>query len=186
MSGLNRGQTGARSINKLLNQAGTPVNAVASQGTLTIAEAVTAEDTMQIGSVTYTFKANGTADAAGEIDMGADEAATKLAIVTAIKGTDGLNARNPSADCEAAFSTDDLVLTARVAGLAGDGIATIEGLTHASNIFDAVTLGTTTAGVNGTPGDGGSQMIDDTNLYICFSDGHFDNASWRKIAHSSL
>ena len=121
---------------------------VASQGTLTIAEPVTADDTMTIGASVYTFKAGATALAL-QIGLGADEAATKLAIVAAINGTDDFNTANASVTA-AAFATDDCVLTAIVPGTVGDAIVTTETFTHASNIFDAATLGTTTAGVDPT------------------------------------
>jgi len=122
----------------------------ASQGILTIAEPVTAGDTIQIGTKTYVFVANGTGNTDGEIDMGADEAATKVNIVAAINATDGYNTAN--ADISAsAFSADVCTLTALVGGVAGDALETVEigqGLTHASNIFDGTTLGSTTAGVD--------------------------------------
>lgn len=154
---LRRGQTGARSLNKAIRAfaVGTPVNAVAAQGTLTIAEPVTAEDTMTIDTTVYTFKADGTAAAAGDIDLGADEATTKLNIVKAIKGTDSINEAHPTVDCAAAFTGDDLVLTAREKGADGDTIDTTETFTHISNVFDAATLGTTTAGVTATVGEAG-------------------------------
>ena len=179
------GKTGSRSIAALLPQAGTPVNAIAAQGTLTIAEPVTAEDTMTIGAVVYTFKANGTAAAAGEIDMGAAEANTKLNIVTAIKGTDGLNTAHPTADCAAAFVGDGLVLTAKTKGTVGNALATTQTLTHASNIFDAATLGTTTAGVDGTPGAAGQQLIDNSYLYVALDDNTISGNNWRRVSLGS-
>jgi len=123
------------------------VTGVAAQGTLTIAEPVTDTNTMTIDEVVYTFRAEGTADEDGEIDLGADEAATKVNICAAILGTDGINTVHPTVTCEAAFDGDDLVLTAKSTGTAGNSIATTETITHASNVFDAATLGTTTAGV---------------------------------------
>lgn len=113
-------------------------------GTLTIAEQVTADDTFTIGSKTYTIKASGAA-ADGELNIGIDEPATKLAIVAAINGTDGINDPHPLVTA-AAFASDDCVITARLPGTAGDAIATTETFTHASNVFDASTLGAVTAG----------------------------------------
>lgn len=127
---------------------------VASQGTLTIAEPLTIDDDMTIGATVYVFKAGATA-AAGEIGIGADEAATKIAIVAAINGTDGFNTANASVSASA-FAGDVTTLTALEPGTVGDAVATTEaptGLTHASNIFNAVTLGTTTAGVDPTAGE---------------------------------
>lgn len=124
---------------------------VKSQGILTIAEPVTADDTITVGATTYTFKAGATA-LAGQIGLGGSEAATKLAIVAAINGTDTFNTANASVTASA-FSGDVCTLTAIKGGVAGDLIATTETLTHASNIFNAVTLGTTTAGVDPTAGE---------------------------------
>jgi len=117
----------------------------ASQGTLTIAEPITALDAMEIAGTTYTFVANGTANSAGEISLGADEAASKVNIVAAINGTDGVNSAHPLVTA-ATFATDDCVITAISGGVAGDAITTTESFTHVSNVFDAATLGTTTAG----------------------------------------
>jgi hypothetical protein len=130
---------------------------VKAQGTLTIAEPVTADDTFTIDTTVYTLKAGATA-AAGEVGMGADEAATKLAIVAAINGTDGFNSAHPTVSA-AAFAGDDCVLTALAGGTAGDAIATTETFTHVSNVFDAGTLGTTTAGVDPTAGESSDAII---------------------------
>ncbi|MCC6959228.1 MAG: hypothetical protein IT301_05225, partial [Dehalococcoidia bacterium] len=104
----------------------------------------TAADTFTIGGTVYTVQASG-ANSAGEVNVGADVAAAKLNIVAAINGTDGWNDPNPSVSA-AAFVSDDCVLTARLPGTAGNSIATTETFTAGTNIFDAATLGTTTAG----------------------------------------
>lgn len=122
-----------------------------AQGTLTIAEPLTAGDTVVIGDQTYVF-VTGSANAAGEIGIGADEAATKVNIPAAINGTDSVNTANTKVTASA-FSGDVCTLTARYTGTQGNSIVTAElgqGLTHASNVFNAATLGTTTAGVDPT------------------------------------
>lgn len=121
-----------------------------AQGTLTIAEPITAGDTMTIGSKNYQFVAHGTANADGEISLGADEAASKVNIVAAILGTDGINTANPDVTCAAAFSSDDLVISSKIGGTLGNTIVTTETFTHVSNVFDAGVLGTTTAGADPT------------------------------------
>lgn len=123
------------------------VDAVNAQGTLTVDVQVTATDTMTVGATVYEFLAGATA-AAGKIGIGASEAACKLAIVAAINGTDGFNTANASVSA-AAFVADDCVLTALVAGTAGNAIVTTETFTAAGTVFDAATIGTTTAGVLG-------------------------------------
>jgi hypothetical protein len=128
-----------------------------SKGTLTIAEPVTAGDTMTVGATVYTF-VTGATTAAGEIGLGGSEAATKLAIVEAINGTDGKNTANASASA-AAFSGDACVLTAKAQGTAGDAVVTTETFTHVSNVFDAATLGTTQAGVDSNKSVSGTAEV---------------------------
>lgn len=133
-----------------LSMGGTTPGGTQAQGTLTIAEPVTDGDTFTIGDITYRLKT--TIAQANDVAIGGSEAATKLNIVAAINlsGTPGTEYyagteenRKVSA---AAFATDDCVLTAKEGGVAGNSIATTETFTHVSNVFDAATLGTTTAG----------------------------------------
>lgn len=180
---LKKGETGSASINRELSNLltpATPVNAVAAQGTLVIAEPVTAEDTITIGTTTYTFKVGATAGA-GEIGLGAGEAETKLAIVAAINGTDTFNTAH-SLVTAAAFNGDDCVLTAKTKGVAGNAIATTSSLTNVANLFDAVTLGTTTAGVNGTIGQVEQLCFDSSYIYFCLSENTIADANWRRIS----
>lgn len=120
---------------------------VAAQGTLTVDTQPTVGDTMTIGASVYTFTTDGTAAAEGEIDVGEDLADAKTLIVAAINGTDGNNTANASVTA-AAFSSDDCVLTAAATGEAGNLIVTTETFTAETNVFDAGTLGTTTAGTS--------------------------------------
>lgn len=132
--------------------------AVAAQGTLTIAEPVTDGDQFSLNGVQFTLVAALTG-AANEIFIGASEAATKLALNAAFQARDNGGVLHSVTDAvftslemtAAAFAGDDMVFTANVKGTAGNSLATIESgqeLTHASNVFDAVTLGTTTAGLD--------------------------------------
>lgn len=118
----------------------------ASQGTLTVDTNPTAADTMTIGVTVYTFVENPPLEA-GEIAIGVDVEATQLNIVAAINGTDGVNTAHPLVSA-GAFATNASVITALVGGVSGDSIATTETFTAGTNIFDAATLGTTTAGVD--------------------------------------
>lgn len=167
-----------------INKAGTPVNAVASQGTLTMDTQPTAGDTMTIGTKTYTFTADGTAAADGEIDVGADLADAKTLVPAAINGTDGINTAHTQVTA-AAFVGDDMVITASTKGTAGDSIATTETFTAVTNVFDAATLGTTTAGVNGTLGKAGYIRFDATYLYHLQVDNTISDNNWRRIARGS-
>lgn len=132
---------------------------VAAQGTLTVDTLPTAGDTMTIGNTTYTFVASGDFDTAGEIPIAAgDLAATKVSIVDAINGDDGVNTANAEASA-AAFVGNDCVLTALQPGTAGNSVDTTETFTAGTNVFDAATLGTTTAGVDPTAGEASDALI---------------------------
>lgn len=129
---------------------------VAAQGTLTVAVNPTADDTMVINGTTFTFVAALTG-AVNEILIGANVAATQASIENAIGATpDGTAADHSVTDTVrtaigvtgADFATNDMVLTAVNQGTAGNSIATTETFTSGSNVFDAATLGTTTAGVD--------------------------------------
>lgn len=129
--------------------------AVAAQGTLTLDTEPADGDTMTIGAVTYRFKT--TTAAAEDIKRGDGLAAVQARIVQVINGdggtpggTDfhnGTTTPHPTVKCAQAFASDDLVLTARVKGTAGDALATTETFTAGTNVFDDTTLGATTAGV---------------------------------------
>jgi hypothetical protein len=125
--------------------------AVAAAGTITIAEPVTDGDTFTIGDITYTLVDDDDGTVTNAIPTGGTEAATKTAIATAV-------AKHPLVTCPAAFTSDDLIVTAREAGVAGDSIVFVEGvLTHANNILDGSgTLGGDTSGVD--PGDKVSEL----------------------------
>jgi len=118
-----------------------------SAGTLTIDTQPISGDTMTIGTTVYTFVTNDTANAEGEISVGDDLAEAKTNIVAAINGTDGWNTAHTLVSA-AAFATNDCVITALIGGTAGDEIATTETFDAVTNVFDAVTLGTTAAGVD--------------------------------------
>ncbi len=111
-----------------------------SSGTLTVDTQPTSGDTFTIGSKTYIFVPVGTANADGEVSIGADLAEAQANIVAAVNGTDGVNTANTSARA-AAFVTDDSVITALIGGTAGDSIVTTETFTAVTNIFAAGTLG---------------------------------------------
>lgn len=128
----------------------------ASAGTLTVDTNPTADDTMTIGETEYTFVES--TPEAGEIAIGVDVAATQLNIVAAINGTDGINTAHPLVSA-GDFASDDSIITALIGGTAGDAIATTETFTAVTNVFDAATLGTTTAGVDCTAADADGYII---------------------------
>lgn len=132
--------------------------AVAAQGTLTVTLQPTAGDTMTVGAVMYTFVALGQDDLAGEITVGANVAAARLAIVAAINGTDGHNTAHPTVTA-AAFVAAASVITAKTPGTAGNSIVTTETFTDVASGFDAATLGTTRAGVDSTGAQAATALV---------------------------
>lgn len=119
-----------------------------AQGTLTVDTQPTAGDTMTIGSTVYTFVANDKATpVAGDIKVGTDLAIAQANIVAAINGVDAWNDAHPSVSA-GNFAANASVVTALIGGVAGNSIATTETFTAGTNVFDATTLGTTTAGTN--------------------------------------
>lgn len=185
IKGLLIGQNGTTKLNKRLPTTGTPVNTVAAQGTLTIAAQPTAGDTFTLGLTTYTFIANGEDPIGGQIEIGTDLAGTQANVVDVITGG-GATRANFSATCAAAFAANALVITANHPGVAGNTIVTTETFTSASNLFDATTLGTTTAGVGTTAQvdvDAGEMLVDSDALYICFESG---GTLWKKALLRTL
>ena len=181
--GLALGRNGTASINALLPTTGTAINGATSQGTLTIDTQPLADDTMTIGTKVYTFVTDETATADGEIDVGADLADAKVQIVAAINGTDHNTAS--TVVTAAAFATNDCVLTAIAGGVVGDSVATTETFDAVTNVFDAATLGTTTAGIDGTAGRDGEQLIDATYLYVSIDVSTIGVGNWRRMALGS-
>jgi len=182
---LQRGKNGTTSIGRRLpSTLAVPVNCIAAQGELTLAAQPTAGDTMTIGAQTYEFAE---AAGSGKILIGAALANTQAAVVAAINGTDGYNAKNFYVTC-AAFATNAAVLTAHRAGVAGNSIVTTETFTDAGNLFDAATLGTERAGVGSTADMQAKPMdmrTDGSYLYICTAaDG--TSTTWKRVALSAL
>lgn len=131
---------------------------VKAQGTLTVDTQPAAGDAMIIGEKVYTFVPAGTANADGEVSIGTNLATAKTAIVAAINGTDGHNEPHPLVSA-GTFAADACVITALIGGVAGNSIVTTETFTAGSNVFDAATLGTTTAGVDCVLGDAAAALV---------------------------
>lgn len=117
--------------------------AVAS-GALTIAAQLTAGDTVTIGGVVFTAMAAGTADAAGEFNLGVDAATTAANLLAAINGDDAFNDPHPTVNA----TLSGLVITVRAneSGAEGNAIATTDVAAQASWGGGTLTGGTDTAG----------------------------------------
>lgn len=113
--------------------------AVAAAGVLTIGEQVTLGDTFTIGTRVFTIVPAGTANAAGEVPIGTNEANTKLNIVASINGTDTVANAHPLVSA-AAFDGDTCAITARAPGTAGNSIATTSTFGNVANAFGASAL----------------------------------------------
>ena len=149
----------------------------AAVGTLTLPTQPTANDVMTIGTRTYVFVAAGTGNAAGEIALGADLAATKLAVVAAINGTDSVNTANTLVSASA-FAGDVCTLTARIEGTVGNAYVTTENFVAVGNVFNGATLGTTTAGTDCTAANAITALVTaigaDTSAVVTAVDGAGD------------
>jgi hypothetical protein len=125
--------------------------AIKAQGTLTLALQPANGETFSVGSKTYTFLSSLT-NTDGAIQIGASLAQTQKNVVAAINltgvpGSQYASATSLNADVIANDPVgNNIVLTAKLGGTAGNSIATTETMLGAGNQFDAATLGTTRAG----------------------------------------
>lgn len=115
-----------------------------SSGALTIDTQPNLGDTFAIGpngeEKEYTIVPDGTANAEGEIPLGATLGDSQLNVVAAINGTDDINTPNPYVSA-GAFGSDISAITALAGGTAGDAIKTTSTFTTGTNKFGAATLG---------------------------------------------
>lgn len=182
VQGLSQGKNGTVSINRRIPTNGTPVNGTTSQGTLTMDTKPTADDTLTIGTYTYTFVA--TPAATGDVAIGAAVANSQANLVAAINDGDSFNEASEFVTA-GDFAADDCILTAVDGGVAGESVATTETFNAVTNVFDGTTLGTTTEGVDGTLGEAGDCYIDSSYLYFSISDSTLGGGNWRRISLGS-
>lgn len=123
------------------------LTADAATGTLTFVANPSNNDTVTIGSKTYTFKTSLTASTtANEVLIGADASASLDNLIAAITGGAGSGTAYGSDTVAstqvtaAAGAGDTMTVTALTAGAAGNSIATTETFTNAGNVFAAATL----------------------------------------------
>ena len=166
----------------------TPVNAVASEGTLTSdATAPSDTDTVTIDTKTYTFKTTLT-PTEGEVLIGANAAAALDNLKSAINHTGtpdtdySCAAVHPTVTATTNTDTTQIV-QAKTKGVAGNSIAFEEASTHLS--VDAATLGATVAGVDGTVGVANETVQDATYLYVCINTNTIADANWRRVSLGS-
>lgn len=116
-----------------------------AKGTLTLDTIPTAADTMTIDTTVYLFVAVDAGANPLDIEVGGSLEEAQENIRLAILGEDGWNGEHATVT-PGFWAANDLVLTASSHGIAGDTIVTTETYTAGTNVFDAVTLGTTQAG----------------------------------------
>lgn len=132
---------------------------VKAAGTLTLVANPGDAETVTIGAKVYTFQATLT-NVDGNVKIGASTAATLTNLIRAIN----LSGGTPGTDYAAAMTVHPTVtaaqgagttmlVTAKAGGTAGNSIVSTDGMANAGNVFDAATLGTTTAGVDPTAGE---------------------------------
>ncbi len=166
----------------------TPVNAVASEGKITSdATAPSDTDTVTIDEKVYTFKTVLT-PVEGEVLIGGSAAIALDNLLSAINHTG-----TPDTDYKCAAvhptvtattNTDTTqVVQAKTKGVAGDLIALAEASTHLT--VDAATLGTETAGVDGTVGVANETCADGSYLYHCTATNTIADANWRRVSLGS-
>ena len=169
------GTLSATTVTKIATPESTPVNAVASQGTITMSGIATANETFVIDTQTFTWKA--ARAAAGEVTIGADAPAAVTNIVTAVTAD--------LATVTAVDGTGDtVVVTAATKGVAGDAIVFTEASTNMA-VDGTGTLGATTAGVDGTVATANEVRQDATYLYVSIAANTIADTNWRRVALGS-
>lgn len=114
------------------------IEATRATRVLTMDTQPTAADTITIGDKTYEWVSSGATS--GQINRGADLAAAKLNLVAAINGSDSIqDGPNPYVTA-AAFSSNNMTVTARIPGPSGNSIATTETFTAGTNVWAGTTL----------------------------------------------
>jgi len=145
--------------------------------------------TFAINSRVYTFvDALSEDEAAAIVDQilyGGDEATAldnmKLAINSgATEGTNYSTGTVINPDVTAGTNTDTTqIVTAKTKGVAGDLITVTEAL--ANTAWDDTTLGTETAGVDGTVGIANETCADASYLYHCIAANTISDTNWRRV-----
>lgn len=145
------------------------LNGSIAQGTLTIVDNPTDGDTITVDGRLYTFQDTLT-NVDGNVQIEVAVGSTRNNLVNAFLRIGTPGTQYAAATIEhptvimAAFILDDAILTAKEPGTAGNAIPTVSSFASGNNFFDAVTLGTTTAGTDGwrqlTPNDQNSVEAD--------------------------
>ena len=141
---------------------------VKSQGTLNLNSNPLDTETVTIDGKAYTFQTVLT-DVDGHVLIGGTASATIDNLIAAINlGAGGGTAYAASTTVHPTVSAaigagDTMIATAKAGGVGGDLIATLDGLSDVLSVWDAVTLGTTTAGVSPTATEVATALVTAVN-----------------------
>lgn len=131
-------------------------------------------------ATTETFTAETNVFSGATMSNGADSSAADAvtALVAAITAhdTQGVGAADGAGDTA--------VFTADIKGTSGNAITCTENMANAT--FDAGTLGTTTAGVDGTVGTQWQIYADASYLYVAIAANTIADANWRRVSLGSV
>ncbi len=164
----------------------TETSATLSWGAATLASGAAAE-TITIGGVVYTFQATLT-NVANNILIGVSAAATLDNVKAAINLDAGAGttyalatAIHPTVTATTNTNTTQLI-EAKVAGTAGNLIATTETSAHLSWTSTVMA-----GGINNTPANKGDELFDATHTYLATATmTTASTTGWRRTAHSAL
>lgn len=154
---------------------GTPVNAVAASGILTISDTPVADETININGITYTLVAE--RSATGEITIDADNAVQVTNIIAAVTLDDD--------EITATDGTGDTVnIVYNTKGVIGNSAALTSDATGIAVNGEGYLFG----GIDGTIGTIGERYISDdmTTKYTAMKDNTIADANWRKVTYSAL
>lgn len=126
------------------------IEAVRATRVLTMDTQPTANDTITLNGIVYTWVASGATS--GQINRGADLAAAKVNLVAAINGVDSIQAGANPFMSAAAFISHAMTVTSRIPGPIGNGYTLAETFTAVSNVWAGSTM-TGGAMARGTPVD---------------------------------
>jgi len=163
--------------------------ATAAQGTLTLADNVTADDEVTIGSITYKFVAEPAA--AYDVAIAGSASDTIDNLIAAITAGEGVGTAYGAGtvahpDVTAAVGQDDtMTVTAKIKGVAGNAIGTTDP-TDAGDVIDfgAAALA---GGIDGQVGATGKIVFTASRAYFC-TDGEkcviTDSSGWKSADFS--
>ena len=171
----------------------TPVNAVAASGKLvSTGTAVADGEQVTIGATVYTFKTTLTTDPAAvpyEVFIDISAAAQMTNLTAAIMATSGAGTAygtgtvaHPTVTAAIA-DTDDIDLTAKTKGVAGNLIVTTD---DSARLSWGSEDGTLVDGIDGTGGVANETCADGTYIYHTPVANGISGNSWRQIALGSL